>query len=559
MSTVAITFAGQPLEAEAGESLAAALTAHGIRVFRTTRSGAERGIFCGMGVCQDCLVEIDGKPSQRACMTKVERPMRVERGADTRVARPTRTGAPITIDKVPVIEPEILVVGGGPAGLAAATAARRAGARVMLIDERNALGGQYYKQLAADRFMAADRQHRRGASLIEEALHLGVDTRPGMTVWGAFPPNELLAGAAGTVVRFRPERLILATGAYERAVPIPGWTLPGVMTTGAAQTLWRTARRLAGRRILIAGNGPLNLQLATELLAGGAKVLAVVETAAPFARNPATLFKMAVASPGLVGEGLRHRARLLRAGVPLAYGSVVRRIDAGGGGLNVSIAPIDGSGETAFDVDAVCLGYGFEPSNELLRALDARHVFDPIRGYLVPERDQDGRTSNPAVFAAGDCTGLGGANAALVEGRIAGAAAAADLGHKTAADELAGAHRTLARHRRFQSALWQLFAAQRFVLELADRETILCRCEEVTVGAVESALAEGYATSGEVKRRTRAGMGRCQGRYCGPILDALVAKRSGGERNEHSGFAPRAPARPFAIEDLLAATDADQG
>ena len=560
MSTVAITFAGQPLEAEAGESLAAALTAHGIRVFRTTRSGAERGIFCGMGVCQDCLVEIDGKPSQRACMTKVERPMRVERGADTRVARPTRTGAPITIDKVPVIEPEILVVGGGPAGLAAAIAARRAGAGVMLIDERSSLGGQYYKQLAADRGIAGDRQHRRGASLIEEALRLGVDTRPGMTVWGAFPPNELLAGAIGTAVRFRPERLILATGAYERAVPIPGWTLPGVMTTGAAQTLWRSARRLPGRRVLIAGNGPLNLQLATELLAGGAEVLAVVEAAEPFARKPAALLKMAIASPDLVGEGLRHRARLLRASVPLAYASVVRRIDPGGGGLNVSITRIDGGGETAFrDVDAVCLGYGFEPSNELLRALDARHVFDPIRGYLAPERDQDGRTSNPAVFAVGDCTGLGGANAALVEGGIAGAAAAADLGHKTAAGELAGACRTLARHRRFQSALWQLFAAPRFLLELADRETILCRCEEVTVDAVESALAEGYATSGEVKRRTRAGMGRCQGRYCGPILDALIAERSGRERNAYSGFAPRAPARPFAIEDLLAAGDADQG
>jgi NAD(P)H-nitrite reductase large subunit len=239
---------------------------------------------------------------------------------------------------------------------------------------------------------------------------------------------------------------------------------------------------------------------------------------------------------------------------------VVRRIDAGGGRLNVSVARIGGSREAAFgNVGAVCLGHGFEPSNELLRALDARHVFDPVRGYLAPERDEAGRTSNPAVFAVGDCTGLGGANAALVEGRIAGAAAAADLGHKTAADELAGAHRSLARHRRFQSALWQLFAAPRFLLEFADRETILCRCEEVTVGVVEGALDDGYATTGEVKRRTRAGMGRCQGRYCGPILDALIAKRSGHERNEYSGFAPRAPARPFAIEDLLAAGDADRG
>jgi NADPH-dependent 2,4-dienoyl-CoA reductase/sulfur reductase-like enzyme len=553
MSTVAITFEGRGIEAEEGETLAAALAANRIRVLRTTRSGAERGIFCGMGVCQDCLVEIDGKPNQRACMTKVERPMSIERGSDTRVARPTRTGAPTTIDAVPVVEPEILVVGGGPAGLAAAIAARCAGAEVVLIDERSSLGGQYYKQLAADHGVPADGQHRQGARLIQDALRLGVEVRLGTTVWGAFLPNELVAGANGTIVRFQPQRLILATGAYERAVPIPGWTLPGVMTTGAAQTLWRTARRLPGRRVLIAGNGPLNLQLASELLSGGVKPVAVVEAAAPFARKPAALLRMATASPRLVTEGLRHWARLLKAGAPLIHGSVIRRIDSGAGGLNVNLARIDGGGETTFrDLDAVCLGYGFEPSNELLRALDAQHEFDAPHGYLVPRRDRDGRTSVRTIFAVGDCTGLGGAAAALAEGTIAGASAAADLGHRIAAGELAKAHLALARQRRFQSALWQLFAAPRFSLELADRETILCRCEEVSVGAVESAFAEGYMTTGDVKRRTRAGMGRCQGRYCGPILDALIAERAGREQDEYSGFAPRAPVRPFAIEDLLA-------
>jgi D-hydroxyproline dehydrogenase subunit alpha len=556
MSTVAITFEGREVEAEEGEALAAALAAHGIRVLRTTRSGAERGIFCGMGVCQDCLVEIDGKPNQRACMTKVERPMSIERGSETRVARPTRTGTPTTIDAVPVVQPEILVVGGGPAGLAAAIAARRAGAEVVLIDERYSLGGQYYKQLAADHGVPADGQHRQGARLIEEVLRFGVNVRLGMTVWGAFPPNELVAGANGTIVRFQPHRLILATGAYERGVPIPGWTLPGVMTTGAAQTLWRTARRLPGRRVLVAGNGPLNLQLASELLSGGVKPVAVAEAAAPFGRKPAALLRMAIASPRLVTEGLRHRAQLLKAGAPLIHGSVIRRIDGGADGLNVNLARIDGGPETTFrDLDAVCLGYGFEPSNELLRLLDARHEFDAAHGYLVPRRDRDGRTSVRTIFAIGDCTGLGGAAAALAEGTIAGASAAADLGRSIAAAELAQARLALARQRRFQSALWRLFAAPRFSLELADRDTILCRCEEVSVGAVESALTEGYATTSDVKRRTRAGMGRCQGRYCGPILDAVIAKRAGREQDEYSGFAPRAPTRPFAIEDLLAADD----
>src|SRR5205085_11905016 len=123
-------------------------------------------------------------------------------------------------------------------------------------------------------------------------------------------PHELAAVANGSIIRFKPQRLILASGAYERAVPIPGWTLPGVMTTGAAQTLWRTARRLPGRRVLIAGNGPLNLQLAAELLSGGAEIVAVVEAAAPFASRPAALLAMIAAAPGLVAEGLRYRTRL---------------------------------------------------------------------------------------------------------------------------------------------------------------------------------------------------------------------------------------------------------
>ena len=329
------------------------------------------------------------------------------------------------------------------------------------------------------------------------------------------------------------------------------------MTTGAAQTLWRTARRLPGHRVLIAGNGPLNLQLAAELLSGGAELVAVVEAAVPFARKPAAVIGMASASPGLVVEGLRHRARLLMGRVPLIHGSVLRRIEREGDALTVDVASIDGGRETQFrEVDAVCLGYGFAPSNELLRVLDARHEFDAIRGYLVPQRDDNGRTSVGTVFAVGDCTGLGGARAALAEGTVAGASAAADLGHGIAAADVAKARQSLARHRRFQSALWELFAAPRFSLELADRDTILCHCEEVTVGAVEDALAEGYATSGDVKRRTRAGMGRCQGRYCGPIIDALAAARGGHDQDEYSGFAPRAPARPFAIEDLLRANEA---
>ncbi|MDQ0390516.1 2Fe-2S iron-sulfur cluster-binding protein [Labrys monachus] len=556
--TITITFEGEPVEAREGESLAAALTAHGIDAFRTTRCEAERGLFCGMGVCQDCLVEVDGKPNQRACMTRVDRPLSVRREAHARPLAPAMQGQPpATIGDVEVQMPEILVIGAGPGGLSAAIAARRAGAQVLVVDERSQPGGQYFKQLSvgAEAGPPPDRQHREGAALIEEARSLGVELRSGVTVWGAFEPNEFAATAAGRPLRLLPKAAIVATGAYERGWPVPGWTLPGVMTTGAAQTLWRTARRLPGRRVLIAGNGPLNLQLAAELIEGGAEVPAVVEAAPrPGLARLGALLAMARSSPRLIRDGLRYHAARRSGGAAMVHGMVVAGIEKTPAGLQVRLAPAAGTGaERRYEVDAVCLGYGFEPSNELLRALGCGHDFDPVRRQLVTRRDARGLTDMAGVYALGDCTGLGGARAALAEGTIVGLAAAAALGHAAPAGSRAASRRAgrdLARHRDFQKALWSLYAAPAYSSKLATADTLICRCEEVSFGQIEEALGEEMELIGAVKRRTRVGMGRCQGRYCAPVLDALLAERFGRPRDEFSGFAPRIPVKPVAIGDL---------
>ncbi len=551
--TVTITFDGRPVQARRGESLAAALTAAGVTALRTTRSGRPRGVFCGMGVCQDCLVEVDGRPNQRACMTKVDGPLTVCAEAHLRPLPPPRSGTPPTaIGAMRVERPDVLVIGGGPGGLSAAVAARRAGADVVLLDERAQPGGQYYKQVAAEGVTPPDAQHREGAALIATARSLGVDLRPDVVVWGAFEPREFVASGGAGTVRFEPGTAIVATGAYERPWPVPGWTNPGVMTTGAAQTLWRTARRLPGRRVLIAGNGPLNLQLAAELGGGGAEVVAVAEAAPrPAARDWRTLLALAAASPRLVVDGLRYHAARRRGGGAMLHGLVVTRIEPSADGLSVTLGPTQGEGIAhRFSVDAVCLGYGFEPSNEILRALGCGHDFDPVRRQLVTRRDPDGRTDLPGVFALGDCTGLGGARAALAEGTLAGWAAAADLGFRSVSASAAATRRGLERHRRFQRALWALYAAPPFNPALSEPDTLLCRCEEVTFGEIEQALSEGLSGIGAVKRRTRVGMGRCQGRYCASVLDSLMAARFGRGRDEFSGFAPRVPVKPVAIEDL---------
>jgi NAD(P)H-nitrite reductase large subunit len=395
-----------------------------------------------------------------------------------------------------------------------------------------------------------DAQHREGAELIATARSLGVELRAGVTVWGAFAPNDYAASFSGRSMRFEPKAAIIATGAYERGWPVPGWTLPGVMTTGAAQTLWRMARRLPGRRVLIAGNGPLNLQLAAELIAGGAEVAAVVEAAPrPGVSEIGAFITMLLDAPDLVRDGLRYHWGRLAANVPMIHGKVVAGIEKADAGLKVRL-----DSEEVFDVDVLCLGYGFEPSNELLRMLGCGHDFDPERRHLVTRCDADGLTDMSNVYALGDCTGLGGARIALAQGTLSGFAAAAALGHELSAEAIdlrAKAAADLARHRRFQRALWRIYRAPAWTAKLARSDTLICRCEEVSFGEIEAALAEDLQAIGAVKRRTRLGMGRCQGRYCAPVLDALLAERCGRARDEFSGFAPRPPARPVSIADLV--------
>jgi thioredoxin reductase len=554
--SIPIDFEGRSIAARKGESVMAALVGAGVLAFRSTRTGADRGPFCGMGVCQDCLIDVDGVPNQRACMTTVKQPMTVRRESH---CRPLPDAPPAVAGTLAVKSPDLLIVGAGPGGLSAAIAARRAGVGVVIVDERSTPGGQYFKQRAVsgDDVAPADAQHREGAALIAEARAAGVDIRSGTLVWGAFAPAEFTTTGPDGATRWLPRATIIATGAYERPWPVPGWTLPGVMTTGAAQTLWRTARRLPGRRVLIAGNGPLNLQLCAELLSGGAEVAAVLEAApAPSPGNAGALLTMMATSPALVRDGIAYHARRRRGGTPMRHGQVIAGIERHADGSLTALAHPSGE---RFIVDAVCLGYGFEPSSELLRALGCGHDFDAAAGQRVVRRDVNGLTDMPGIYAIGDCTGIGGARVALAEGTVVGIAAATSVGGTMDAgtDRLRRkAAQTLARHRRFQRALWQVYAAPpRDIAALANADTVLCRCEEVTLGTIMAALDEGDGAIGSVKRRTRAGMGACQGRYCAPVIETLLAAHTGRPRDEFSGFAPRVPARPVSIAELAARAD----
>ena len=557
-------FDDRPVEGFAGESVAAALTAAGILELRRTKSGAPRGIFCGMGVCFDCLVTVGGRPAQRACLTKVEAGLRVQSQppaeAIATANAPLLAAAPD--GPIPVRQCEVLIIGAGPGGLAAAEAAARGGGRVTVLDERPEAGGQYFKQLApSQRFSrpsAIDGQFARGRDLIERVRALGVETVHAATVWCASGTDE--GGVELDVIhenraaRYHAAQLIVAMGAFERAFPVPGWTLPGFMTTGAAQTLGRAYRVAPGSKVLIAGNGPLNLQVACELARGGVEVLAVAEAApAPGPAQAGALLKAFRHSPDLMAQGLSYLAALRRLGVPVLYGHVLARAEGAERVERATLVRLDKAGhpmgERTYQVDAVCTGYGFLPSTEITRLLGCRHRFDDSgAGALVVERDGDGATSRPGVFAVGDCGGIGGARVALSQGTLAGWAAARNLGRSLGAEvrsQIAKARRALAQDLAFQDALWRLFeAVPRAEGPLAD-EVPVCRCEEVTAGTLKRCIADGVDEIGALKKLTRAGMGRCQGRYCGTVIARLCAQATGRPPDEFALFAPRFPVKPI--------------
>lgn len=536
---VTIRFEGQPIQALEGETIAAALSAANVIAFRHTSSGAPRGLYCGIGGCWDCIVTVNGQGNQRACIMQVTEGMEVT-GALPDQPRPFPYASPPAEQQC-----DVLIVGGGPAGLSAAIAAAEAGAGVILLDERHTPGGQFAKQPAAHVHAEPDARFRLGAALWQQAARAGVRIETDSIAWGGFAPDEIAAVVRGRAITFRPRRLILATGAHETPVPVPGWTLPGVMTTGALQTLVRAQRVCPGQRVVIGGNGPLNFQLACELLASAVHPAALIEAAPrPGLAELRTVWKMARAAPDLARDGLAMLATLKRERVPVIWGSQVEEIVGDDRVREVRLS------DARIEADVVAMNFGFEPETGLARALGLPHRYVPAgMGYLATETDDEGRASE-AVFIVGDGASPGGARVAQARGRLAGLAAARDLGFAAAGG--ASARRALCRALSFQRALWRLFRPETDCgvmrpASLPD-DAIVCRCEAVAAGRLRRELAAGLTSVAALKKATRAGMGNCQGRFCA----ATVARFCPAAPDEWGFAAPRGPVRPVPAASLMA-------
>ncbi|KNB50720.1 NAD(P)/FAD-dependent oxidoreductase [Streptomyces caatingaensis] len=443
---------------------------------------------------------------------------------------------------------DLAIVGAGPAGLSAAATAARLGLTVTLLDAAPRPGGQIRRHPAPGLRTGPPDPSLRRAQLHPLVRHL-----PRHHVWSAARGETGLwtvhavtgdDGDGERPVRVTARALLLATGAHERHLPFPGWTLPGVVGAGGAQAMLKSDLVLPGRRVVVAGSGPLLLAVASSLAAAGARVPAVVEAAGylRYARRPAAL----AADPRKLAEGAAHLAALLRHHVRLLTRSAVTAAHGTDRVEAVTVTrlgpdwrPLPGTARR-LPCDALAVGHGLVPQTDLATTLGCatRRTADGTFALLL---DDDLETTVRGVWAAGESAGVAGERAALAEGELAARAVARRLGRPAALSP--ALRRRRARLRAFADAMTAVHAPGPGWTGWLPDATEVCRCEEVTAGRVRAAVRDlGARDARTVKLLTRAGMGWCQGRTCGQAVARLTAPDG----------RPAAPERrPFAVPVTL--------
>ena len=559
---------GQPVRAFEGETIGAALAAAGIRELRRTEQLQDpRGLYCCMGTCHGCLVTVNGQPNIKACVTPVQAGQQIvqqEGYGKIDLDSPEPPPGRLVRKQVPVV-----IIGGGPAGLSAAIAAARAGTRVVVIDDNLQAGGQIYRQLPRD-FKVKDAtllgtDYADGKSLLGQVRELAeaIEIWHDALVWSVFESNQLAVAHGNELVLLDAGAIIVATGAYERPVPVPGWTLPGVMTAGGAQVLLKSQRVRPGRRVLLAGTGPLQLVVANQMLDAGMKVVALAESISMLGawRYLPGLLRQ----PDLIKQGLTYMYRLKRAGVQMLRSHALRSIQGEGqvkaavvGAVDSRGYPVPGS-EKTFEVDTVCIGYGLIPSVWLTSLLGCRHDYNPLVGGWVPFFDENMQTDQPGVFVAGDGAGIAGVLVANMQGTLAGLYAAVhtgDISVDHAVQVGLPYLRQLESLGKFRRAMDHIYRIYPDLYANVTDDTIVCRCESITAGEIRQAIREGTMNLNDIKKRTRSGMGHCQGTNCQPAIVAILAREFEADPALIKMVTTRPPARPIPLNLLM--VDAEQ-
>ncbi|MEQ8652258.1 MAG: NAD(P)/FAD-dependent oxidoreductase [Kiloniellales bacterium] len=453
---------------------------------------------------------------------------------------------------------DLLIVGAGPAGMAAAATAAYLGLTVALLDEQPAPGGQIYRAITsggAERGAVLGPDYLSGKDLADALGSDKITLIPGATVWQIDEAGWLAYSQGGVGKRIAGRRILLANGALERPMPIPGWTLPGVMTAGAGQILLKQSGMVAEQAVL-AGSGPLLYLLAQQMIRAGCPPLALVETQ--------TLADLVHARRYLLGalrdwrtlaKGSKLLSEIRRAGVKRYRGASELRVE--GQDKADSLVFQCGGKQERLACQTVLLHHGVVPNTQATRALRLEHDWDERQRCFRPRCDRFGATAIANLYLAGDGKGIGGAQVAETEGRLAAVAIAHDLERidtrefKRRASPLKSARKQALAARALLDTAYPPYAES---LRPSD-ETLVCRCEEVTAGQIRGYAKRGCQGPNQTKAFGRPGMGPCQGRYCGLTVTEILAEANGTTPEEVGYYRLRQPLKPVSLGEFVGLTE----
>lgn len=451
---------------------------------------------------------------------------------------------------------DLLIVGAGPAGMAAAIEARRHGVDVLVVDDQPEPGGQIWRSVetvaAAPRGALLGKAYQAGKSVAEAFRASGAKYEPGTQVWQIEPGFRAFVTRNRQASTIQAKSIVLATGAQERPVPFPGWTLPGVLTVGAAQILLKTSGQIPDKPVWVAGSGPLPLLYMVQLLRAGGRIAGYLDTTPP-GRRRATLPHLAKAlgAAGDLLKGIAWLGMLRRAKVRIV--KHVADIEAIGSERIEAVRYRTRNGqERTVPTEVLLVHEGVVPNIHATLALGCAVEWSESQDCYVPVLNGWGESSQSGIFLAGDGAGIAGAQAAVHRGTLAGLGVAMKLGRVSdrAAEEAARPVRQkLARELALRPFLDALYKPRPEVFAPKDA-TIVCRCEEVTAGDIRAMAAMGRPGPNQVKAFTRAGMGPCQGRQCGYTVTQILAAAEGRPAKDVGFYRVRPPLKPVTLGEL---------
>ncbi|MBI6605109.1 NAD(P)/FAD-dependent oxidoreductase [Pseudomonas rhodesiae] len=436
----------------------------------------------------------------------------------------------------------VVIVGAGPAGISAARTLLDYGTRACLVDEGLRGGGQIYRrqpegfQRTAQQLYGFEAGKAQAVHRTLDELAPLIDYRPRTLVWNAEDQRlDLFTDNRADSVEY--SRLIVATGATDRILPVPGWTLPGVYSLGAAQIALKYQGCAIGERVALCGSGPLLYLVAYQYAKAGATVVAVLDSA-PFSAQCRALPAL-LGQPATLAKGMYYRAWLTAHGVPVHQGATLAQIDG--------VQRVSGIrwGAHTLACDAVAFAHALRSETQLADLLGCAFAWNPLNRAWLPTRDSAGRSSVNGVYLAGDGAAIMGADAAQMAGERAALALLEDVGIAIDRHRPAVLEQQLARIQRFRLGLETAFPfPEKWAAQAPDNLTV-CRCEEVSAGDIRAVVDAGHWEINRVKAHCRVGMGRCQGRLCGLAAAEIVAERSGRSVEDVGRLRGQAPIKPL--------------